>query len=229
MMALAEAAVLAGVAGSIPVCPQWIEPSQSRAQTSPGVAHVPEPNTTIDLLARAQAGDSSAMNALFRRCIPPLRRWAHGRLPGYARDLVDTQDLVQDTVVQMLRHVDRFEARHEGAIHAYLRQAVLNRIRDELRRHGRKGTAVELDDRLQSPDASPLQQAIGHEGIERYEAALAKLRPEEREAIVGRLELRYSYAELAENLGKPSPDAARVAVTRAMQRLLAHMGHEDTF
>lgn len=229
MMALAEAAVLAGVAGSIPVCPQWIEPSQSRAQTSPGVAYVPEPNTTLDLLARAQGGDSSAMNALFRRCIPPLRRWAHGRLPGYARDLVDTQDLVQDTVVQMLRHVDRFEAQHEGAVHAYLRQAVLNRIRDELRRHGRKGTAVELDERLQSPDASPLQQAIGHEGIERYEAALAKLRPGEREAIVGRLELRYSYAELAENLGKPSPDAARVAVTRAMQRLLAHMGHEDTF
>ncbi len=227
-MPLAEAVALPRMAGYVHVCPPWRQPRPSRPEASRPVANVPEPNTTLDLLAKAKGGDSAALNALFHRCIPPLRRWVHGRLPGYARDLVDTQDLVQDTVMQMLRHVDRFESRHDGAVHAYLRQAVLNRIRDELRRHGRKGIAVELDDRLPSHDASPLQQAIGREGLERYEAALAKLRPEDREAIVGRLELRYTYAELADNLGKPSPDAARLAVTRAMQRLLAHMGHEHT-
>ena len=73
---------------------------------------------------------------------------------------------------------------------------------------------------------SPLAQAIGHEGIERYEAALERLRPADREAIVARIELQQSYEEVAAALGKPTPDAARVAVTRALARLVEEMDHE---
>ncbi len=186
-----------------------------------------EPSTTIELLSQAQAGDDAALNALFRRCTPPLRRWARGRLPGYARDLLDTQDLVQDTVLHVLGHLKDFHADHNGAIHAYLRIAVLNRIRDEIRRHHRHGLQVELDDNQASHDASPLEQAIGREGVERYEAALQRLRPQDREAIVGRLELQYGYKELALILGKPSADAARIAVTRALGRLLPLLRHGD--
>jgi RNA polymerase sigma-70 factor (ECF subfamily) len=226
MMPLADALAVPRVAGyDLTLGRSRFQSQLLRSPTSRCVAEASELNTTLGLLARAKAGDAAAMNALFRRCIPPLRRWAHGRLPAYARDLLDTQDLVQDTVMQMLRHVETFDAYHEGAVHAYLREAVLNRIRDELRRHSRRPVGVELDDRYQSDDASPLQQAIGREGLERYETALAKLRPEDREAIVGRLELRYSYRELAANLGKPSADAARVAVTRALQHLIGQLGH----
>jgi RNA polymerase sigma factor (sigma-70 family) len=184
-----------------------------------------EDTTTLVLLARAKGGDEVAMNALFRRCIPALRRWARGRLPLYARDLLDTQDLVQETVVQVFRHIDRFEAQHDGALHAYLRQAVLNRIRDEIRRTGRRPFQVEMPEHQADPHASPLEEAIGHEGVGRYERALHLLRPEEREAIVGRVELQYSYKELATFLGKPSEDAARVAVTRALTRLVKEMGN----
>lgn len=182
--------------------------------------------TTVELLARARGGDDEALDALFRRCIPALSRWARGRLPSYARDLLDTQDLVQETVVHMLRHIDSFEYRHEGAVHAYLRQAVLNRIRDEIRRRARRPADVELSDRYAATDASPLEAAIGQQGIERYERALARLRPEDREAIVGRMELQYSYKELAVILGKPTPDAARVAVARAVARLATEMDHD---
>lgn len=185
----------------------------------------PELTTTIELLEKAQSGDDVALNALLRRCMPPLRRWARGRLPPYARDLVDTQDLVQETVIHALGRLGTFHAEHDGALHAYLRRAVLNRIRDEIRKHTRRGVQVELDDDQASLDASPLEQAIGHEGVERYEAALRLLRPADREAIVGRLELQYSYRELAVILGKPSADAARVAVTRALERLLSHLRH----
>ena len=66
---------------------------------------------------------------------------------------------------------------------------------------------------------SPLEAAIGREEVARYEAALARLRPEDREAIVARIEMGYDYVELAEALGKPSPDAARKAVQRAVVRL----------
>src|SRR5215208_3378585 len=93
--------------------------------------------STVELLARVRNGDRDALDALFSRCLPPLRRWARGRLPAAARGALDTQDLVQDTILNSLRRLDQFESRHEGALQAYLRQAVLNRIRDEARRFGR--------------------------------------------------------------------------------------------
>jgi RNA polymerase sigma-70 factor (ECF subfamily) len=189
----------------------------------------PNPNRTVEstlaLLARVRSGDRKALDTLFARCLPPLRRWARGRLPTGARGALDTQDLVQDTVLNALGRLDQFESRHQGAFQAYLRQAVLNRIRDEARRVGRRPPADELSDSQPFAGASPLDIAIGREGVERYEAALLRLRPADREAIVGRLELQYDYQELATILGKPNANAARVAVTRALARLLEQMDH----
>ena len=107
--------------------------------------------STVELLNRARAGDASALDALFSRCLPPLRRWARGRLPLGARGALDTQDLVQDTVLNALQRLDHFESRHEGALQAYLRQAVLNRIRDEARKLARRPAPSELDDEQPSP------------------------------------------------------------------------------
>lgn len=188
-------------------------------ESGPAVgAHALE--TTLELLERARHGDAAALDRLYARCLPPLRRWARGRLPAAARGALDTQDLVQDTILSSLRHLDHFESRHEGALQAYLRQAVLNRVRDEARRFGRRPAVSELTDSQPSKEASPLDIAIGREGVERYEAALRRLRPADREAIIGRLELQHDYEELAAILGKPNANAARVAVTRALARLV---------
>jgi RNA polymerase sigma factor (sigma-70 family) len=182
-----------------------------------------DPEATASLLARVRVGDSEAMTRLLARCLPPLRRWAHGRLPSYARDLNDTADIVQDAVIAALKHLDHFEPRREGALQAYLRQAVMRRIIDIIRRHKVRPLAVEVPDDLASDGTSPLDRAIGAENIERFEAALEKLRPEDREAIVCRMELQYSYEELAVALDKPTANAARVAVTRALRRLAQEM------
>jgi RNA polymerase sigma-70 factor (ECF subfamily) len=152
-----------------------------------------------------------------------LRRWARGRLPDCARDGLDTEDLVQDTVMAVLRRLHGFEARHEGALQAYLRQALVNRIRDVMRTKKRRPARTELPDEMMADQTSPLEALLGQESIERYEAAMQRLRPSDREAIVGRLELNYSYAELAVALGRPSANAARVAVTRAVVRLAKAM------
>jgi RNA polymerase sigma-70 factor (ECF subfamily) len=182
-------------------------------------------DTTVDLLMRAQAGDRTAIDALLQKCIPPLRRWAHGRLPAYARDLSETEDLLQETVMHALQRLPLFEYRHQGALQAYLRQAVNNRILDEIRRVHRRPSPVALVDDRADPAASPLEQAIGREGLERYDAALQRLRPADREAIVARLELQQSYEEIAVALGKPSANAARVAVTRALARLVRELDY----
>lgn len=180
---------------------------------------------SLDLLERAKAGDRHALDALIARYLPRLRRWAHGRLPAWARDLAETQDLVQETVFRAFTQVERFEIRGEGALQAYLRQALINRIREEIRRAGRRPQATALDSRTEDAGPSPLEVAIGREAVERYERGLSRLRPEDREAIIGRLELGLTNEELAEALGKPTPNAARMAVERALLRLAKEMRH----
>jgi RNA polymerase sigma-70 factor (ECF subfamily) len=73
---------------------------------------------TQRLLSRARSGDREALDVLFARHIPTLRRWASGRLPRWARDIADTQDLVQETVLQVFKRVEAFEPRGEGALQA---------------------------------------------------------------------------------------------------------------
>jgi len=180
-------------------------------------------DSTLELVEQAKAGNREALNRLFTRFLPSLRRWASGRLPRWTRDLMDTDDLVQETVIRAVNRIDKFESRHEGALQAYLRQAIVNRIRDEVRRSRRSPVTTALDDNESDPTASPLESAIGAEALERYEAALARLRPEEREAIVARVEMDGSYQEVAQALGKPSADAARMAVSRALLHLAEEM------
>lgn len=182
-----------------------------------------EPHTTALLLERIRAGDERAVEALFRRYLQPLRRWAAGRLPQGARDLGDTQDLVQETLIQVFRRIEGFESRGPGALYAYLRESLMNRIRNEARRVKRRGHATELDPELRDDAASPLEQAIGRQNTERYERALQRLQPIEREAIVARLELGCSYEEVATALAKPSAEAARKATKRALLRLANEM------
>ena len=192
----------------------------SRADAVPGGG-----DSTFRLLARVRKGDSAALESLFARYLVPLRRWASGRLPRYARDAIDTQDLVQDTLLRTFKKIEAFEPKREGALQAYLRQALLNRIRDELRRHRRRPPAEVIDSGIPDTSASSLEEAIGSEAVERYEAALARLKPEEREAIIARVEMGCSYDDLARALGKPSAEAARKAAQRALVRLAQEMKH----
>jgi len=76
-------------------------------------------------------------------------------------------------------------------------------------------------------DASPLELAIGAERVERYDAALQRLTPRDRELIVARLELQQSYQDIAAAMGKPTPNAARAAIVRAMYRLSREIQRES--
>ena len=174
---------------------------------------------TMELLARVRDGDRAALDDLFSRHMPLLRKWASGRLPRWARDMADTHDLVQDTVLQTFKRIEAIEPRGEWALQAYLRQAVMNRIRNEFRRASRKPTPGPLESRLMSDSTSPFDAAARQQERDRYEAALSRLKPQERELIVARVELGLTYEEMAETLSKPSWNAARMATARAVLRL----------
>jgi len=181
--------------------------------------------SSFALLLRAKKGDQEALEHLCTRYLPRLTRWAHGRLPLSSRGLLETQDLAQEVLVRAVRRVESFEPRHEGAFQGYLREMLLNRIRDEVRRARRSPGAESLEDDHAAKDPSPLEIAIGQQALERYEAALQRLSPQDRELIVARVELGFSAAEIAETLGKPSTAAAHMAVSRALVRLAREMAN----
>ena len=174
---------------------------------------------TIELVLKARNGDRAAVEALLQRCLPKLRRWAHGKLPAYAREGLDTGDLVQEAALHLLQRVDAFEPAHVGAMQAYLRQSVINRIRDEIRRISRRPISVELVDVAAADAPSPLEVTIQNESYERYRRALDRLSTRDRELVVARMEAQWSLAGIAESFGLPTADAARMAVNRALKRL----------
>ena len=202
--------------------------SRRRRPHRDGHAFQPEliQESTLLLLDRAKGGNDEALEEVCRRYLPRLFRWATGRLPARARGIVDTGDLVQETLVRTIQRLDSFEPQHSGAFPAYLRTAILNRIRDEVRSAARKPEAVPLAGTEEDPSPSPLEEAIGHEFVERYERALTRLTEEERAAIFLRMEMNMSFEEIADALHKPSTNAAWMAVSRALMRLAREMSDE---
>jgi RNA polymerase sigma factor (sigma-70 family) len=182
--------------------------------------------TSFELVLRANAGDDSARDTLFARYTTRLRRWAHGRLPQAARGAHETHDLAQDTLYQVVNNLHKFNPRHEGAFQGYVRTVLANRIRDIARQYQRRGLPDPIDDDLPGRGVSPLDEAIGAETLARYEAALGRLRAEERELIIARIEMGLPYKEMVDMFQKPSVSAVTMAVGRALVRLAEEMAHE---
>lgn len=183
-------------------------------------------HSSFALLIRARNGDEEACNELCARYLPRLRRWAHGRLPGWARQHLDTEDIVQDTLMRSVRQLPAFTPQHERAFCAYVSQALRNRLRDAVRRAMTRPSGQPLSLEEPACDPSPLEQAVGGQMLGRYDMALQRLRETDRELVVARVELGLDYEEIAGLLDKPSITAARVAVSRALLRLASEMGVE---
>jgi RNA polymerase sigma-70 factor, ECF subfamily len=180
-------------------------------------------SSTVDLLVRARLGDEAAWRELVARYDGPLRRSVRGRLPRAARGLTDTDDMVQDATLSVLRRLPLIELRFPGALLAYLRRAIQNRLVDERRRASRTVIPSPLLDEHATPGASPLDHTIDRDRRRRFRAGLSTLSPRDRRALVMRLEAGASYEDIAAALGCPTPNAARVTVGRALHRLAEHM------
>ena len=191
-----------------------------------GATKAADATTSLELVIRANAGDDAAVAALYERYKPRLQRWAHNRLPPHARGALQTEDLVQDTLTHVLGHLTAFNPRHEGAFQGYVRTALKNRIRDVARWQKRRGSRDVLDSEMRGEDASPLDMAIGQETLDRYDRALERLRPDERDLIIARIEMGLSNEEIRVMFEKPSQAAVHMALSRALIKLAEEMAHE---
>jgi RNA polymerase sigma factor (sigma-70 family) len=183
--------------------------------------------SSISLLHRAQAGDRGALGTLYDRYFPRLSRWASGRLSPGAHHLQETSDIVQEVLIQFFAKVQAIQLRHDAALMAYLRTAILNRIRDASRRAARRpeghAPASLRESALKSPSPTPFETCLAADTAERYEEALGLLEEDERAAVILRVEMDYSNAEIAAALESVSVDAARMFTHRAILKLAKAM------
>jgi RNA polymerase sigma-70 factor (ECF subfamily) len=175
--------------------------------------------STKTLILRVRGGDAAARERLVARFLPALKRWAHGRLPAKARGLVETDDVVQVSLMRALSRVEEFDPRRQGAFLAYLHRILLNSIREEIRRASRRPVGEPIADELPEDRPSLLGRTIGEGALGAYEASLSQLSEEQQQAVILRIEFGFTYQEIADALGRPSANAVRMQVTRGLVRL----------
>ena len=169
-----------------------------------------------------------AMKRRSRRCLHGISsRSAAGPAAGClarARDARDTQDLVQETLLKTFKRIESFESPPRGRA-AGVPAAGAHEQHSVPAAAPWPACAVQRHWISQvSDDApSPLDQAVGSQATEGTNRRWADSDPRDREAIIARVEMGYSYERLAEALGKPSAEAARKATRRALLRLAEEM------
>lgn len=161
---------------------------------------------------------------LLARLWPTLVAWAHGRLPSFARHRADTEDLVGDAVLAALRRPDSMDPGKPGMVVRFAQRAILNRIRDEIRRSHFGEAANGGADAAVDPSPSPIDHLIESEDRRRFRRALLQLPLAEQVLIIGRVEFHLSYRHLARAAALPSAEAARSATRRALLRLAQFTG-----
>jgi RNA polymerase sigma-70 factor (ECF subfamily) len=156
----------------------------------------------------------------FREYLILLARMQLGR---QARGKLDPSDVVQQTLLDAHRSIDRFHGTDEAEIAAWLRRLLACNLIDEFRALGRarrdsardcsldaalEQSSAQLGVWLVADQSSPSQAAERHERAIRLAAALAILPEAQREALVQRHCQGRSLTEIGHQLGRSTSAVA---------------------
>jgi len=93
--------------------------SRSTSPPWPASREEDDLESTADLLAKAKTGDNRAQSELYDKFRSILMRLTHGRVPDKARDLKDTEELVQISLTKAFSHLESFKPERVGAFLAW--------------------------------------------------------------------------------------------------------------
>ena len=180
------------------------------------------PSDDAALAARAKLGDVSAFEVLLRMYEELAFRTAWLVTGSSA----EAQDAVQDAFLKAHRSIGRF--RTGLPFRPWLLRIVANEARNRRRAAGRRAhyearVALELT-RPTSID-SPESHVLALETRTHLAAAIERLAPQDRVAIVGRYVLDLSVDEVAAALGVRR-GAAKMRISRALERLGEELDRE---
>ncbi len=175
-----------------------------------------------DLIQRAKAGESAAVEELFRRFSPAVLARLRGQLRPGLRKRYDTEDLGQSVFAEVLRDLPGLKSDHEGSFRKWLWLKTQSKLWGKLRRHlDGEGQRRELtwDGREPEIDSDPSDHAEAREDRVRLDAALQELDEIDRQILDLRDRGEFAYSDIAEQLGLASGDAARMRYARAVLKL----------
>jgi RNA polymerase sigma-70 factor (ECF subfamily) len=191
---------------------------------------------SLDLVLRAQQGDSSALNRLCDRYYDRVRRIVRLRLGPRLRERVESGDILQETFIAAVRSIESFEMREEASLINWLSRLAERQIIAAADFHGAKKRDSRRDVPLSGPtgdsqtvsvsrgledgrEPGPLDRIADAEEQARVESCLEHLPEEYRELILLRNYAGASWESIAEETGRPSAEAARMMYARALVEL----------
>ncbi|MFT4513487.1 MAG: RNA polymerase sigma-70 factor (ECF subfamily) [Planctomycetota bacterium] len=190
---------------------------------------------TLELVRKAQGGDSGALNSLFERYYERLRRCVRVRLGQRLRARMDTQDILQPAFAKAFEMFDRFEMRHEGSLLHWLAEIAERQVHDAVdhasakKRTAPGGGERSIDDDGGDGSAPHLQVVSAVTGpvdrmnkVEReiaVEECLEEIPEHYRRVIVLRDYDGLEWAEVAKKMDKNTDSAARELHSRALLEL----------
>lgn len=179
-------------------------------------------------------GDRLALERLLLLHAPRLSRHLEPRLPGMLQGVVDVDDILQQTFLQVYRDIKLFEPRGQGSFYAWLRGIADNRLFDCVReykrkkrggdfkrRHAAAGSSPHVNDMLDALSAShgtPSQVLARREAVQAMQHGLADLPADQHEAIERHCIKGQSLEETANAMGR-TPGAIRALIHRGKGKL----------
>jgi RNA polymerase sigma-70 factor (ECF subfamily) len=193
--------------------------------------------TTLRLVRGAQAGDRAALENLFERYLPRVRRIVSLRLGCPLKDFDGYEDLVQDSLLRAFEKLDQFAELSEGGFYHWVSTCVQTAVNLHFRKEGarkRGGGKVRAFSQLgdegltasifSADTPGPRTRASAQELEEKVEAALLELKSHHREIIILRHVCGMSSEEVAKAMGFANPATARKALERALAELRKRLG-----
>lgn len=201
-----------------------------------------EASPVVDLLRRARGGDDAARDELFEKCRTYVAVVARTRLESWLRAKADASDLVQQTLLEAHRGLDRFRGSTEAEWLAWLRQILNHNAADLVRRN--KGTGerrgrreipldLQVDDSRRfvrepsDPGESPSQIVLRREREIEVANAVSSLPQDYQDVIQLRNLQRLPFDEVAERMGRSRP-ATQMLWMRALRKLEETLADRST-
>lgn len=192
-----------------------------------------------ELIPLARAGDEQALGRLLGLYDNYLLLAARLQIGRRLQSKVDPADLVQDTFLKAHRNFSQFRGSTESELVGWLRQILASLLANVVRHYyGTKARDVRLEQELVSDlaqssqewtlalaarQSSPSQRAARREEAVLLANALGKLAPDYSEVIVLRHLQGFSFAEVAERMGR-SIDSVEKLWIRALGQLRKLLG-----
>jgi len=178
------------------------------------------------LIREAKAGDRLAFGELIETYRVRLEALIQSRLGSALKNVLDVEDIFQETLYRAFLSVGGFEWRKEDSFFSWLGAIAENVIRAAAKK-AEKGDIIQLEREPADSRASPSRALRRDERFNRLESSFKHLSPDHQEVIyLARIE-GLAIKEIADRMNR-SPDAVKQLLMRALRSLKARFGETES-